>query len=308
MSDVVRETQLEGLERIHQGKVRDVYAVEGDRLLLVATDRISAFDRILGSAIPGKGAVLTQVSNFWFETLADVVPNHLVTWRASEMPDALAAAARSVAGRAILCRKANVVPIECIVRGYLAGSVQKEYERDGAIQGVKLPPGIPIGGKLPEPIFTPTTKAPQGHDQPLTYDELVEQIGPSLAERIRAVALGVFAAASAHCADRGLILCDTKMELGHLPDGTLVLIDEVLTPDASRFFKAAEHEPGRQPVPWDKQLVRDYLQTLPKEAIEGPEAPVLPDEIVTETAARYREVYELLAGRPLAEAIAEATA
>jgi len=308
VSDAVRETDLDGLERIHQGKVRDVYAVGEDRLLLVATDRISAFDRVLGSAIPGKGAVLTQVSNCWFDRLAEVVPNHLVSWRAADMPGAAAAAARSLAGRAVLCRKANVVPVECIVRGYLAGSVQKKYERDGAIQGVALPPGIPLGGKLPEPIFTPTTKAAQGHDEPLTFAELVEQIGPSLAERIRAVSLAVFEAASAHCAERGLILCDTKLEMGHLPDGTLVLIDELLTPDSSRFFKAAEHEPGRQPVPWDKQLVRDYLQTLPREALEAPEAPTLPEEIVSETAARYREVYRLVAGRELDQAVAEATA
>lgn len=306
--ETIRETSLEGFQRIHQGKVRDVYAVGDDRLLIVATDRLSAFDRVLASGIPGKGAVLTQTSNFWFETLQDVMPNHLVTHKASEMPDDAAAAARSVPGRAVLANKVEIVPVECIVRGYLAGSVQKKYERDGAIQGIKLPPGIQLGGKLPEPIFTPTTKAASGHDQPMTFDELIEEIGPGLADRLRATALAIFTAAAARCADKGLILCDTKFEFGHLPSGELVLADEVLTPDSSRFFKASEHQPGRQPVPWDKQLVRDYLQTLPEGAMEAPEAPSLPAEIIEETSARYREVYSLLAGRTLEEAIAEATA
>jgi phosphoribosylaminoimidazole-succinocarboxamide synthase len=208
----------------------------------------------------------------------------------------------------VLVNRVKIAPIECIVRGYLAGSKVKEYESTGAIQGISLPAGIEIGGKLPEPIFTPTTKEASGHDQPITYAELEESVGPKLAARLREFSLEVFSAAAAHSESKGLILCDTKFEFGHLPDGTLVLADEVLTPDSSRYFKAAEHQPGRQPIPWDKQLVRDYLRSLPEGSMEATEAPQLPDSIVTETASRYREVYALLSGRPLAEAVAEATA
>jgi len=301
------ETELSGLERLHRGKVRDVYAVDDAHLLFVATDRISAFDRVLGSGIPGKGAVLTQTSVFWFRELEGTVPTHLAASRAADMPDVAAEAARALAGRSMLVKRAEVVPVECIVRGYLAGSVAKAYARDGAIQGVELPAGIPLGGQLPEPIFTPTTKAQEGHDEPITYAQLEGSVGAELARELRDLSLEIFRLGSARCAERGLILCDTKFEFGRLPDGTLALVDEVLTPDSSRFFKAAEHEPGRQPVPWDKQLVRDYLKAQPG-LVEGKAAPVLPDEIVTETAARYRDVYELLSGRPLAEAIAEATA
>ncbi|MBL4850061.1 MAG: phosphoribosylaminoimidazolesuccinocarboxamide synthase [Planctomycetes bacterium] len=304
----VLTTQLEGLERIHQGKVRDVYRVDEGRLLFVATDRISAFDRVLGSGIPAKGAVLTQTSNFWFATLAEVAPNHLLTTLAAEMPPVAAKAARELAGRAVLVEELPIVPIECIVRGYLAGSVQKEYDATGEIYGVPLPPGIPLGGKLPEPIFTPTTKAAEGHDMPLTPTELEAEIGAELAGRLKEISLRLFSAASEHCTTRGLILCDTKFEFGQRADGTLVLADEALTPDSSRFFKAEEHQPGRPPTPWDKQLVRDYLKTLPREAIEAEHAPVLPGEIVAETARRYREVYALLSGRPLDEAVAEAIA
>lgn len=308
MSDAaITETQLPGLELVHRGKVRDVYALDDERLLFVATDRISAFDRILGSGIPGKGAVLTQTSNFWFDALAETIPNHLLATRASDMPAPAAEAARGLGGRTVLVRKLEVVKIECVVRGYLAGSKVKEYEETGAIQGVALPAGIELGGPLPEPIFTPTTKAAAGHDQPLTFAELEAEVGAELAARLREVSLEVFRAASALSAERGLLLCDTKFELG-LREGALVLADEALTPDSSRYFKADEHQPGRQPVPWDKQLVRDYLQTLPKEQLEAPEAPALPAEIVAETARRYREVYRILAGRSLDAAVAEAVA
>ncbi|RMG17980.1 MAG: phosphoribosylaminoimidazolesuccinocarboxamide synthase [Planctomycetota bacterium] len=308
MTEAVLETALEGLEQVHRGKVRDVYAVDEEHLLLVATDRISAFDRVLASGIPGKGAVLTQTSNFWFEHLSGVAPSHLVTPRAAEMPPAAARAARGLAGRAVLVRKVKIVPIECIVRGFLAGSKVKEYERTGAIQGVELPPGLVIGGELPEPIFTPTTKAVAGHDEPITYEELVAEVGDELATRLRELSLRIFREASEHCRERGLLLCDTKFEFGHLPDGRLVLADEVLTPDSSRFFKADEHRPGEPPVPWDKQLVRDYLLTLPEGSMEAADAPALPERIVHETAARYREVYERISGRALEEAVAEAVA
>lgn len=306
-TDAITETALPGLERLHRGKVRDVYAVDDRHLLFVATDRLSAFDRILASPIPGKGAVLTQTSAFWFRELAGVLPNHMVTERARDMPPALAAVARGLGGRAMLVRRAQVVPVECVVRGHLAGSVEEAYRRDGAIQGVALPPGIPIGGRLPAPIFTPTTKAAAGHDEPLTWPALVERVGEGLATALRDRSLELFAAASARCAARGLLLCDTKFELGHV-DGRLVLCDEALTPDSSRFFKASEHRPGERPVPWDKQLVRDHLRTLPPGAMDAPEAPGLPAQVVEETAARYREVFRLLAGRDLDEAVAEAVA
>ncbi|MGE0711880.1 MAG: phosphoribosylaminoimidazolesuccinocarboxamide synthase [Planctomycetota bacterium] len=306
MSDAILETNLLGLERLHRGKVRDVYRAGPGQLLFVASDRISAFDRILGTGIPGKGAVLTQTSNFWFGRLASVLPNHLLATRASDMPPAAAAAAKALGGRAVLVEELEVVPIECVVRGYLASSKLGEYRETGAIQGVTLPPGIELGGELPEPIFTPTTKAKQGHDLALTFPELEEQLGTELAARLRELALALFRAASAHCRERGLLLCDTKFELGRRPSGELVLADEALTPDSSRFFKASEHQPGQTPVPWDKQLVRDYLNTLPRAVLEGPAAPTLPAEIVAETARRYREVMELISGRSLDEAIAEA--
>lgn len=304
---VIVETALEGLDQIHQGKVRDIYAVDDDSLLIVATDRLSAFDRVLATGIPAKGTVLTQMSNFWFEKLAHVVPNHMLAHRASDMPEVAAAAARSLGGRAVLVKKAKVVPVECIVRGYLASSRLKEYQETGGIQGNPLPPGIELGGKLPEPIFTPTTKATEGHDMPMTFAKVEDLVGKDVAAQLRDVSLKLFREATAHCEQRGMILCDTKFEIGHLPDGTLVLIDEVLTADSSRFFKKDEHQSGRNPVAWDKQFVRDYLSSLPEGTLEAPEAPTLPDEIVKETASRYREVFERISGRTLEEAVAEAT-
>jgi phosphoribosylaminoimidazole-succinocarboxamide synthase len=307
-SSIITDTALPGLERIYRGKVRDVYAVDQDHLLFVATDRISAFDRILATPIPQKGAVLNQISAFWFRQLAGVLPNHMVTERARDLPAPLAAIVRDLGGRAMLVRKARVVPIECVVRGYLAGSVEKAYQRDGAIQGVKLPAGIPIGGRFPQPIFTPTTKSNEGHDQPLTWDELVAKVGEAQAKELRDTSLALFAAASERCAARGLLLCDTKFELGRTAAGELLLVDEALTPDSSRFFKASEHRPGERPVPWDKQLVRDHLNTLPPGAMEAAEAPGLPPEVVKATVQRYKDVFALITGRSLDDAVAEAVA
>lgn len=306
MTSAVVETALPDLELLHRGKVRDVYRVDDEQLLLVATDRISAFDRVLGTPIPGKGAILTQTSAFWFRTLPG--PNHLVTSLAREMPPRVAVHARRLGGRAMLVQKVKIVPIECVVRAHLAGSVEKAYQRDGAIQGVKLPPGIPLGGAFPAPIFTPTTKAAAGHDEPVTWDELVARIGAPLATELRDASLRVFAAAAERCRAAGLILCDTKFELGHTTDGRLVLADEVLTPDSSRFFLASEHRPGRPPVAWDKQVVRDYLKTLPAGAMEAKEAPTLPADVVAATLDRYRAVYEKVAGRSVDAAVAEAIA
>ena len=305
----VRETHLPGLELVARGKVRDVYAVPpggaaGPRLLLVATDRISAFDVVLPTAVPRKGVFLNQLSAFWFEKLQAVADNHLVTVRPAEMPSKVKDLARGLGGRAALVERAQVVPVECVVRGYLASSVEKAYRATGEIQGVKLPKGIPLGGKLPEPIFTPTTKEKSGHDVPLTYAELEAKVGKPLAAELKATSLAVFRAASAHCESVGVLLADTKLELGHVATGELAIVDELLTPDSSRFFKAKEHEPGKPPVAWDKQLVRDYLLSLP-DWNKQPPGPPLPDEIVVETARRYREVLEILAGRSLDEILRE---
>jgi phosphoribosylaminoimidazole-succinocarboxamide synthase len=300
----ILETKLPGLVLMKRGKVRDVYEVPGGKVLLVATDRISAFDVVLPAGIPQKGAVLTQISAFWFQKLASVVPTHFVTVKPREMPEPVRDVARGLGGRAMLVERAQVVPVECVVRGYLAASVEKAYKETGAIQGVKLPAGIPLGGKLPEPIFTPTTKAEAGHDVPLTFAECEAHVGADTARRLRDRALEIFRAASEHCEKKGLLLADTKFEFGTLASGELALVDEALTPDSSRFFKKAEHQPGTTPVAWDKQLVRDYLNSL-----EGwnkqPPGPPLPTEIVAETAKRYREVYEILSGRTLAETLKE---
>jgi phosphoribosylaminoimidazole-succinocarboxamide synthase len=304
----ILETKLPGLPLLRRGKVRDVYEVPPGRLLLIATDRISAFDVVLPAGIPQKGAVLTQTAAFWFQKLAPVVDSHFVTVKPREMPDQVAPLARGLGGRAMLVERAKVVPIECVVRGYLASSVEKQYRETGAIQGVKLPPNIPLGGKLPEPIFTPTTKAEAGHDVPLTFAELEAQVGKPRAANLRDLALKIFRAATNHCEKQGLLLADTKFEFGEIPgDGgelELVLVDEALTPDSSRFFKKAEHEPGKTPVAWDKQVVRDYLSSL-KEWDKKPPGPPLPKEIVEETARRYREVFEILSGRTLADTIKE---
>lgn len=309
MTEAILETKLPGLELHARGKVRDVYkvpAVAGapPRLLFVATDRLSAFDVVMPDGIPQKGAVLNQISAFWFEKLRPVARNHLVTVSPLEMPPAVRDLARGLGGRAMLVERATVVPIECVVRAYLASSVEKAYRETGQIQGIALPRGIPLGGKLPEPIFTPTTKEAAGHDVPLTPAELEVKIGKELAKELREIALDVFRTAAAHCEKRGLLLCDTKFEIGRLATGELALIDEALTPDSSRFFKASEHVPGRTPISWDKQIVRDYLNSL-----EGwdkkPPGPRLPAEIVQETARRYREIFELVTGKGLEETIRE---
>jgi phosphoribosylaminoimidazole-succinocarboxamide synthase len=305
MTEPILTTMLEGLELLRRGKVRDVYRAAKGRLLLVATDRISAFDVVLPTAVPQKGAVLCQISAFWFERLAPIVPTHLVSVRASTTPEPLRDTMRALGGRASLVEEAKVVPIECVVRGYLAGSVEKAYQQTGEIQGVKLPPGIAIGGKLPAPIFTPTTKEEAGHDIPLTFEETEKKVGPELAARLRDLSLKIFDEASRHCATLGLILCDTKFEFGHLASGELALVDEALTPDSSRFFKAKDHVPGRTPIAWDKQVVRDYLNSL-KNWDKKPPGPELPAEIVAETSRRYREVFEIIAGRSLDLAIEEA--
>ena len=275
------------LPLLHSGKVRDVYAYGDDQVLLVASDRLSAYDVILPTAIPDKGAVLTGLSLWWFEQLADVVPNHIVT---GVMPAELAA----VQGRAVIVDKLEMVQVECVARGYLTGGGLTDYLRTGVVSGVTLPAGLVDGSRLPEPIFTPSTKAPVGeHDVPMTYDDVVAQVGASLAQELQDVTLRVYARGLAVAAEAGVIVADTKVELGHR-DGVLVLGDEVLTPDSSRFWPAASWEPGRQQPSYDKQYVRDWLTASGWDKTEpGPE---LPEQIVERTRAKYVECYELLTG------------
>jgi phosphoribosylaminoimidazole-succinocarboxamide synthase len=273
------------LELVHSGKVREVYA-DGDDLILVASDRVSVYDVILPTEIPDKGKILTQLSLWWFEQLADVVPNHVVS--ATDVP-------AEWEGRAIRCRRLDMLPVEWIARGYLAGLGLKEYEKQGTVSGVPLPPGLVQSSRLPEPIFTPTTKATEGHDEFMTFDDVVAEIGADTAEELRRVTLEVYRRGAALAAERGIIIADTKLEFGRAADGTLVLADEVLTPDSSRFWPADDWEPGRPQQGLDKQFVRDWSATLDWD--RTPPGPPIPPEIVEATRDRYVDVYERLTGR-----------
>lgn len=274
------------MELLHSGKVRDVYA-DGDDLILVASDRVSVYDVVLPTLIPDKGKILTQLSLWWFEQLADVVPNHVIS--ATRVPD-------EWAGRAIRCRRLTMLPVEWIARGYLAGLGLKEYEKGGTVSGIALPDGLVEASKLPEPIFTPTTKASEGHDEFITYDDVVAEIGADTAARLKDVTLDVYKRGAEIAAERGIIIADTKLEFGRAADGTLVLADEVLTSDSSRFWPADEWEPGRPQRSYDKQYVRDWSSTLDWD--RTPPGPAIPQDVVDATRARYIEVYERLTGRP----------
>ncbi len=288
-------TALDGVTRIGSGKVRELYAV-GDQLLLVATDRVSAFDVVLPTPIPDKGKVLTGITAFWLrDVLADVVPNHLVTTDPAGFPPALAPVAEQLRGRTSLCRRAQMLPLECVARGYLAGSGWKEYRAGGTVCGIPLPAGLAESAQLPEPIFTPATKATEGHDENISFEQAAEIVGADTAARLRALTLELYRRAHDHAAERGIILADTKFEFGVI-DGELVLCDEVLTPDSSRFWPADDYEPGRGQASFDKQIVRDWLETLDWD--KRPPAPDLPAAIVERTRARYVEVYERLTERP----------
>ncbi|ROO50745.1 phosphoribosylaminoimidazole-succinocarboxamide synthase [Micromonospora sp. Llam0] len=274
------------MELLQSGKVRDVYA-DGDDLILVASDRISVYDVVLPTPIPDKGKLLTALSLWWFEQLADLVPHHVVS--ATDVP-------AEFAGRAIRCRRLDMVPVECIARGYLTGLGLKEYQKSGSVSGVALPAGLVEASKLPEPIFTPTTKASIGeHDEFITYADVVTQLGAETAERLRQITLDVYRRGAALAAERGLIVADTKIELGWAPDGTLVLADEVLTSDSSRFWPADAYRPGRAQFSFDKQYVRDWAAGTGWD--KRPPAPEVPAEIVEVTRARYVEVYERITGR-----------
>lgn len=294
MNAVVWETNFPGLKFLSRGKVRDLYQV-GEDLLLVASDRLSAFDVVLPTPIPDKGRVLTQLSLFWFETLRDIIPNHVLS--ATEFPEAARPYQQELAGRSMLCRKTNPLPVECVVRGYLVGSGWKDYRASGQICGISLPPGLRESDRLPSPIFTPSTKATTGHDENISFDDVVALIGGERAEQIRDVSLEIYRRAAAYAEPRGILLADTKFEFGLIGD-ELIWIDEALTPDSSRFWPAAEYVPGRPQPSFDKQYVRDYLESIGWN--KQPPGPQLPQNVVDATRAKYREAYRLLTGRELA--------
>lgn len=282
------------LPLLARGKVRELYEVDDDHLLLVASDRLSAYDVILPTTIPDKGAVLTALSLWWFEQLADVVPNHVVTADVVTAVPALKEWAHEVEGRSVLVKKLDMVPVECVARGYLTGGGLTDYQRTGVVSGVALPPGLVDGSQLPEPVFTPSTKADVGdHDEPMTFAEVETTVGPTLAAELRDITLRIYDRGHAVAAEAGIILADTKVELGLL-DGSLVLGDEVLTPDSSRFWPQATWEPGRQQPSFDKQYVRDWLSATGWDK-KAP-GPALPDGVVEQTRAKYVEAYETLTG------------
>jgi phosphoribosylaminoimidazole-succinocarboxamide synthase len=290
------QSSLTELKLIRRGKVRDVYAVDDDHFLIVATDRISAFDCILPTAIPRKGEVLTSLSQFWFEKLGHVVPNHLVTTELAQMPQAVQRQA-DIEGRSMLVRKADVFPLECVVRGYLVGSGWKDYLRTGEVCGHRLPDNLEESAELSEPIFTPSTKAEEGHDENITENQARQIVGDDIFNRVRDISLSLYNEARDYARSRGIIIADTKFEFGRDKNGEIILIDEVLTPDSSRFWPAESYSPGKSQPSFDKQFVRDYLETLAWD--KQPPAPPLPAEVAKATTARYLEAYRLLTGREL---------
>lgn len=292
---VVLETQLSGLTLARRGKVRDVYDL-GDTLLIVATDRISAFDYVLGSGIPDKGKVLTQLSAFWFERLASITPHHLLSINVDEFPAITRPHKDVLRGRSMWVRKTNPLPVECVARGYLSGSGLKDYAKTGAVCGVTLPAGLVDSDRLPEPIFTPATKAESGHDENISEAEAGNILGAELVSRLKALTLKIYAHGVEHAASCGIILADTKFEFG-LDGQELVLIDEVLTPDSSRYWPKALYAPGRSQPSFDKQFVRDYLEEIKWN--KQPPVPSLPGEVVAKTREKYLEAYRLLTGKDL---------
>lgn len=287
------EFEISGLRLLHRGKVRDVFEVDSSHLLLVASDRISAFDCVLPTLVPRKGELLTQISAFWFGKLGAITPNHLVTTDLDAMPTNIPRV-DSLRGRSSLVRRTDVLPVECVVRGYLEGSGWKDYLATGGVCGHQLPAGLRQCEKLPEPLFTPATKAAEGHDENIHFERFRTLIGEEAAGHLRKVSLDLYAAASAHAASRGIIIADTKFEFGRDQYGNILLIDELLTPDSSRFWPAESYEPGHPQPSFDKQFVREYLETLDWD--KRPPAPPLPETVVAATAARYLRAHELLTG------------
>lgn len=290
------ESEISGLRLMHRGKVRDVYEIDEERLLLVTSDRISAFDCVLPTLIPQKGRVLTQISAFWFERLSSIVENHLITIDLDEMPE-IVRPNEELRGRTTLARRTQVFPVECVVRGFLEGSAWKDYLATGSVCGHTLPPGLKQCEMLPEPLFTPATKASTGHDENIDFDLFCDLVGPETGRRLRDISLKIYTAASMFASQTGILVADTKFEFGRDRDGNILLIDEVLTPDSSRFWAADTYEPGHAQPSFDKQFVREYLETL--DWNKTPPAPALPPEVVEATSKKYIKALELLSGRGL---------
>ena len=293
MSKVILKTEFPGIQLLNRGKVRDIYELE-ELLLLVATDRISAFDVVLPNGIPEKGRVLTQISIYWFEQMKDIIQNHIVATEIRDFPEKLRKYGDILEGRSMLVKKAQQLPVECVVRGYLSGSGWKEYKNGMTVCGIKLPEGLIESSRLDEPIFTPSTKAAVGHDISVAFQEMIKLVGQNLAEELRDVSIRIYSKAREIAEKKGIIIADTKFEFG-LYDSQLILIDELLTPDSSRFWSIQEYMPGRGQDSFDKQVVRDYLLTLDWDQTYP--GPVLPDPIVEKTVARYKEILKIITGK-----------
>jgi phosphoribosylaminoimidazole-succinocarboxamide synthase len=296
LDPVLLQTDFHDLELHASGKVRDVYRLDNEHLLFVATDRISAFDYVLATGIPHKGRVLTQISLFWFEFLRDLVPNHLVTADVSRYPATVQEYAAQLRGRSMMVVRADMVPVECVVRGYISGSAWKEYKANGRVCGIELPAGLKESDQLPEPIFTPATKATTGHDENISFAEMARLIGPELSRELRDISLKIYTKASEYARQKGIIIADTKFEFGRTAAG-ITLADEVLTPDSSRFWPAEKYQPGKAQESFDKQYVRDYLEEIRWN--KQPPAPALPPEVARKTSEKYLEAYHQLTGREL---------
>ena len=296
LDSVLLRTDYPELELHASGKVRDVYSLDSDHLLFVATDRISAFDYVLATGIPHKGRVLTQISLFWFDFLKDGVPNHLVTADVDRYPAAIRKYADELRGRSMMVMRAEMFPVECVARGYLSGSAWKEYQATGAVCGVKLPPGLKESGQLPEPLFTPATKATTGHDINISFEEMCKLVDPELSRQLRDTTLRIYKKAAEYARQRGIIIADTKFEFGQTAQG-ITLADEVLTPDSSRFWPADTYQPGKAQDSYDKQYVRDYLEEIRWN--KQPPAPALPQEVARRTSEKYLGAYRQLTGREL---------
>jgi phosphoribosylaminoimidazole-succinocarboxamide synthase len=296
LESVLLRTEFQDLRLHASGKVRDVYRLDGDRLLFVATDRISAFDYILATGIPHKGKVLNQISLFWFDFLKDIVPNHLITADVRQYPAEIQKYADHLRGRSMVVMSADMVPVECVVRGYISGSAWKEYKATGKVCGIELAKGLRESDQLPEPIFTPSTKATTGHDENIPFSEMVRLVGAEVAEELRGLTLKVYRKAADYARTRGIIIADTKFEFGRTARG-MTLADEVLTPDSSRFWPADKYQPGRAQDSYDKQYVRDYLEEIRWN--KQPPAPALPAEVARKTSDKYLEAYQQLTGRTL---------
>ena len=292
----MKALDLPGIRKVNRGKVREIFEIDSGHLLIVATDRISAFDVVLPNTIPNKGKVLNQISAFWFKQVEHIVPNHVVSAQVDDFPAKCHPFREELRGRSMLVRRCRPLPVECVVRGYLAGSGWKEYRETGQICGIELPTGLREADELPEPIFTPSTKAVTGHDENIPFERVTELLGTETARAIRDFTLAIYGSAREYARERGIIICDTKFEFGQ-QDSKLLLIDEVLTPDSSRFWPADRYEPGGPQPSFDKQFIRDYLETLDWD--KTPPGPELPEEIVTATSRRYVEAFKRLTGKDL---------